>query len=263
MEAPAVFDAAALELLDSRSRIQIVSVVDRGFWRSQLGDRALENFLTELAVTLDAPGAILRWPALVVADRDPGEIVAAWEGLGSKRGTVGPCISVSSIEPEILESGLLEGAYSALSGSSSTTASPCKMAPQPVHELPHGRRVGWWLMRDDQRSEEDGWFAMPLAAGAARCPWRLEKPGASETVEEVLGSDDVASADEAVAVRVPGWASRGLRPGNPAALLVTKIAEAASRRGLPLWVPGVDNDGLRLVLGLPGVIWVDGPAVPR
>jgi len=66
-----------------------------------------------------------------------------------------------------------------------------------------------------------------------------------------------------LAVRVPGWASRGLRPGSPAGLLVTRIAEAASRRGIPLWIPNVDQEGLRLVLGLPGTIWVDGPAVPK
>jgi hypothetical protein len=262
-EAPVPFDATALELLDHRSAIQIVSVVDRRFWRSQLGDRVLENLLTELAVTLGVPAAILKWPALVVAGRDRGEIVAAWEELGEERGTIGPCVSVLAMERETLERGLLEGAYAALAEGVSSTLSPCEVPPQPVHELPHGRRVGWWLIESGQRSEENDWFAVPLEAGTARCPWRLEGPEGSGIVEEVLSSEEVSNIEDAVAIRVPGWASRRLRPGSPAGLLVAKIADGAMRRGLPLWVPGVDREGLRFVLGLPGVIWVDGPAVPR
>jgi len=262
VEAPVALDAAALELLDGRTSIQVVSIVDRRFWRSQVGDRVLENLTTELAIDLDAPAAILRWPALVVADREPGEIVTAWEELVSKRESIGPSVNVLSLEPKALESGLLDGAYAALAGGSSTTESPGQVPPQPIHELPHGRRVGWWLIRNDQKPEEEGWVATPVEAGAARCRWQLEGSESSGTVVEVLGSEDVAGVEEAVAVRVPGWASRHVRSGSPAGLLVTRIAEAASRRGLPLWIPNVDQEGLRLVLTLPGVIWVDGPAVP-
>ena len=262
-QTPVAFDAAALELLDSRSKIHIVSVADRGFWRSQLGDRVLETLLTELAVTLGAPAVILRWPALVVADRDPGEIVGAWNELGEGRGTIGPCVSVLAMERETFESGFLEGVYAALAEGESTTVSPCEIPPQPVHELPHGRRVGWWLMRSAPDFQQEGWRATPIEPRAARCRWRLEGPDTSGTVEEVLSSEEVATVGDFAAVRVPGWASREMRPGTPAALLVTRIAEAASLRGLPLWMSGVDREGLRLVLGLPGVIWVDGPAVPR
>ena len=262
VEAPVAFDAAALELLDGRTPIQVVSIVDRRFWRSQVGDRVLENLTTELAIDLVAPAAILRWPALVVADREPGEIVTAWEELVSKRESIGPSVNVLSLEPKALESGLLDGAYAALAGGSSTTESPGQVPPQPIHELPHGRRVGWWLIRNDQKPEEEGWVATPVEAGAARCRWQLEGSESSGTVEEVLGSEEVAGIEDAVAVRVPGWASRRVRSGSPAGLLVTRIANAASRRGLPLWIPNVDQEGLRLVLGLPGTIWVDGPAVP-
>jgi len=260
--APAAFDAAALEILEGSTAIQVVSVVDRRFWRTQVGDRALENLTTELAVALEAPAAILRWPALVVADRDPGVIVATWEEMAAKREAIGPSVSVVTLEPKKLENGLLEGAYAALAESSATAESLGQLPPQPVHELPHGRRVGWWRKGSGQDPEEEGWVAGPVGAGAARCRWRLEGSESSGTIEEVLGSDEVGDVDEAVAVRVPGWASRDLRVGSPAGLLVTKIAEAASRRGLPLWISGVDHEGLRLVLGLPGTIWVDGPAVP-
>jgi hypothetical protein len=261
-EAPAAFDAAALEILEGSTAIHVVSVTDRRFWRTQVGDRALEDFITELAVDLEAPAVILRWPALVVAERDPEEIVLAWESLVEKRATVSPSLSVRSLEPKAFENDLLEEAYAALTGDSSDSKSPVSPPPQPVHELPHGRRVGWWLTRNDQKSEEEGWVAFPVEAGAARCSWQLEDSESPGTIEEVLGSEEVAGIDEAVAARVPGWASRDLRPGSPAGLLVTKIAEAALRRGLPLWIPGVDQEGLRLVLGLPGTIWVDGPAVP-
>jgi len=262
-EAPVALDAAALELLDGRTPIQVVSFVDRRFWRSQVGDHVLENLTSNLAIALEAPAAILRWPALVVADRDPGEIVTAWEELASKRETIGPSISVLSLESKALESSLLDGAYAALAGGSSIMESPGQVPPQPIHELPHGRRVGSWLIRNDQKPEEGGWVATPIEAGAARCRWQLEGSEFFGTVAEVLGSEEVASVEGAVAVRVPGWASRGLRPGSPAGLLVARIAEAASRRGLPLWIPNVDQEGLRLVLGLPGTIWVDGPAVPK
>ena len=261
-EAPVAFDAAALDLHDGRAPVQVVSFVHRRFWRSQVGDRVLENFTAELAIALEAPAAILRWPALVVADRDPGEIAAAWEELASRRETIGPSINVLSLQPKDLEIGVLDGAYAALAGSPSTTESPGQVPPQPIHELPHGRRVGWWMIRSGQKPEEEGWVATPVDVGAARCRWQLEGSEISGTVVEVLGSEEVAGVEEAMAIRVPGWAARDVRPGSPAGLLVTRIAEAASRQGLPLWIPNVDQGGLRLVLGLPGTIWVDGPAVP-
>ncbi len=97
---------------------------------------------------------------------------------------------------------------------------------------------------------------------STRCRWRLESTETSGIVGEVLDQRRGGGLEDVQAVRVPGWASRGMRPGSPAGLLVTRIAEAASRRGLPLWIPNVDQEGLRLVLGLPGTVWVDGPAVP-
>ena len=63
--------------------------------------------------------------------------------------------------------------------------------------------------------------------------------------------------------RMPGWAADFLRPGSPAGLLARRLAEAAARRGLPLWIPNVDREALPEVLRLPGTIWVDGPSVPR
>jgi len=217
------FDAAALEILEGRSAFRVASVVDRRFWRTQVGDRALEHLMTELAVALDAPAAVLRWPALVVADREPEEISSAWDELASKRETVIPPLSVRSLEPTAVGNGLLDGAYAALAEDSTATDPPAPLPPRPVHELPHGRRIGWWLMRGDQTPEEEGWVATPVEAGAARCHWRLEGSETSGTIVEVLGSEEVEAGEDAVALRVPGWASRDLRPGSPAGLLVSRV----------------------------------------
>jgi hypothetical protein len=82
-------------------------------------------------------------------------------------------------------------------------------------------------------------------------------------VTDVVTADEVSGVQDVMAVRLPGWLAHPLRPGSPAGLLAERIAEVAARRDLPLWIPGVDVDALRFVLGLPGTIWVDGPAVPR
>ncbi|MDB4306270.1 hypothetical protein N9980_01755, partial [bacterium] len=131
----------------------------------------------------------------------------------------------------------------------------------PVHELPQGRRVGWWTWKEEQPPAE-GWLAVPSEVGAERCRWELEGEGEQGIVEEVLSATEVAEAEGAAAVRVPGWACGGLRLGTPAGVLITRLAEAAARRGLPLWIPNLDDQDLRFVLGLPGTLWVDGAAVP-
>ena len=107
------------------------------------------------------------------------------------------------------------------------------------------------------------WLAVPAEVAAQRCRWKLEGEGGPRVVEEVLSATEAAEAESAAAVRIPGWACSGLRPGAPAGLLVARLADEATRRGLPLWIPNVDGDGLRFVLGLPGTLWVDGAAVPR
>ena len=258
---PKTRDAAALELFERGRPVHVVTFSDRPFWRAQLGDHELGDLLAALAVSLDVPAAILQWPALVVGKRDRNAIVIAWEGLMAESGTPGPGLSVLS--PLVVEKEVLVETYSALTAEDVADGSSNSVSEMPVHELPHGRRVGWWSLDVDKNLEDEGWIAAPVEVSSTRCRWRLESAGTSGVVAEVLASDEIADLEDVLAVRVPGWVSRGLRPGSPAGLLVTRIAEAASRLGLPLWIPNVDQDGLRLVLGLPGTIWVDGPAVPR
>ncbi|MBD3851933.1 MAG: hypothetical protein IFK93_11570 [Acidobacteria bacterium] len=259
--APRAYDSAALELLSGKTSVHVVTFSSRRFWRAQLGDWELGDLLAELAVSLEVPVAILPWPALVLADREQGAIVKAWEELVGESEILGPTLSV--LPGMVVENEVLVEAYSALMAGATTGGSSNSVPQMPVHELPHGRRVGWWGLDVNNIPEDEGWTAAPVEVSSTRCRWRIESSETSGSVAEVLAGDEVADLENVVAVRVPGWASRGLRPGSPAGLLVTRIAEAASRRRLPLWIPNVDQEGLRLVLGLPGTIWVDGPAVPK
>jgi len=257
---PKIHDSAAFELLDGKGSFHVVTFSHHPFWRAQLGDRELRDLLAELAVSLNAPVAILQWPALAVTGRNEAEIVTAWEGLVSVRERTGPDVAV--LPPIAIEKDALVGAYSALTAGTKTGGSSESMSTLPVHELPHGRRIGCWGLEVGETPADEGWIAEPVEVSSARCRWRLESTETSGTVVDVLTTAEVAGLEDVLAVRVPGWASCGLCPGSPSGLLVTRIAEAASRRRLPLWVPNVDQEGLRLVLGLPGTIWVDGPAVP-
>jgi hypothetical protein len=159
------------------------------------------------------------------------------------------------------KAGMLDAAYKALLEGTVEVVSAGSIGPHPVHELPQGRRVGWWSWKEEQAASE-GWLSAPTEVGADRCRWELEGENGPGVVEEVLSATEVVEAEVAAAVRVPGWASCGLRPGAPAGLLVARIADEAARRGLPLWIPNVGEESLRFVLGLPGTLWVDGPAIP-
>lgn len=257
---PRAHDASPLDLFDVGKPVHVVTFLNRSFWRAQLGDRELRDLLAGLAVALEVPAAILHWPALVVADRDRGAILKAWDVLVAESGGPGPTLAI--FPSMAIEKEALVDAYLALTAGSTTDGSSDSMSARPVHELPHGRRVGWWGVDVREKPEEDGWLARPMEVSSTCCRWRIESSETSGIVADVLTSDEVTGLADVLAIRLPGWASRGLRPGSPAGLLVTRIAEAASRQGLPLWIPNVDQEGLRLVLGLPGTIWVDGPAVP-
>ena len=257
-------DANIIDLMDGGAAVAILSIVDRSFWRAQFGERRLTALLAELASALGAPSAVLPWPALVVVGKKPDELIEAWRALLTKDDRVLPNVAAAPLVENVPGEGLLASAYRAL-----LEAGP--LAPVvdagglclPVYEVPHGRRVGWWGRYKDESSARDGWSASPETVSQPRCRWRLDGKDGSGVIEEVLTSEEVGRIEDVVAVRIPGWASRDIRPGSPAGLLVTRLAEAADRRGLPLWIPNLDDDALRLALGLPGVLWVDGTAVPR
>ena len=256
-------DAAVLELSGVDAERVLVTFVDRGFWRAQLGERQLTAILVELAVALDVPAAILPWPALVVSAREIDDVVEAARLLISDADRLLPDMAVAPLGEIPIGEGILEAAYrELLQDRLPYSVIEGEHRWLPVHELPRGRRVGWWSRQEFQAKPDEGWLLFPEPGSPNRRTWRLEGMGASGVVDEVLTSEELEGVAGPLAVRLPGWASRDIRPGTPAGLLVTRLAEAAVRRGLPLWIPHVDGDALRLVLGLPGVLWVDGPAVP-
>lgn len=258
---PATPDAAVLELLEVGAPIHVVTFADRAFWRAQYGDRALAAFLTDLAFALGVPAAIVPWPALVMASKEEPGSAAAWDDIATKAGIHGLQITSHSLPEPSSTDAVLDGAYGALWSALADDERSGSLELQPVHELPHGRRVGWWNLQELQL-EEEGWLATPTEVTPTKCRWRLQGTDLNGEIEDVLTSDEVSDLEGVIAARIPGWAARELRPGSPGGLLAARIAEAANRRGLPLWIPGVDEEGLRCVLGLPGTIWVDGPAVP-
>ncbi len=258
------YDAALVELLDDGEAVVIVTFVEPLFWRAQLGERRLVALLAELAAALGAPSAILPWPALVIQGVDSSTIAEGLRAIVLDAERVLPDVTVTALETGAPESAAVEAVYRELLEDRPPGVVVGQGGrPLPVHELPHGRRVGWWNRHSGEVLPEGEWSASPEGVARPRWRWRLNGEGGSGIIEEVLTSEDVDHADECVAVRFPGWASRDIRSGSPAGLLVTRLAETAARRGLPLWIPNLDRDALRLALTLPGVLWVDGPAVPR
>ena len=256
------FDPAVVETLGTNVPIRIVSFGDREFWRVQLGDRALAVLLAELAAVVGAPAAILPWPALLLSDRLGAGASQAWRELATKMGGAVPDLIVAPLTVSAMGKGMvLDAAYAALLEGMSQVEAADSIRVKTVHELPQGRRVGWWTWAETQ-APDGGWLAAPSEVGSQRCRWELKGEGGPGVVEEVLSAAEVADAEGVAAVRVPGWACAGLRSGAPAGLLVARLAEEAVRRGLPLWIPNLDDEGLRFALGLPGMLWVDGPAVP-
>jgi hypothetical protein len=133
--------------------------------------------------------------------------------------------------------------------------------PQAVCELPSGRLQGRWSPSAGTEPVPAGsWLATPEDETEAGFRWRLGSEGeADRWAGDVLES---ATVGEEVA-RVPGWLAAEVGPGRPAGLLVERLATAARRARVPLWVPNVDREALQLLLRLPGTFWVDGSAVPQ
>ena len=257
------FDPAVAGVLAAgASPLAVVSIRDRGFWRRQLGDRVLSERLLAAVGSIEATAAVLPWPALVLAAADGSRLEAAWRSLADDWAQPAPSLDVRALPPGTRADDVLSAAHRELATAADRPEPGPAATRAPVHELPSGRAVGWWSPVVGEIPGE-GWLAVPETPVSETRMWRLHGDGGGATVVEALLAEDPKPAAEAVALRVPGWAAADLRAGKPAALLVARLADAADRRGLPLWVPNVDGEGLRFVLGLPGTLWVDGPAVPR
>jgi hypothetical protein len=255
---PPVINPCTLQLLDRSEDLKIVTVADRLFWQAQLGIGILSRLLAELAEALGSPQVLVPWPALVIARAEEAEIRDAWEPLASGPGR--PTHDLVVVEAEAGGGDALAAVYRALVelDAGDRAAQP---PLNPVHELPGGDRVGTWAPRYDGAVAAD-WVASPVETSGL-CRWRLQGPDGDLFAQDVLDVEALTGLDGVAAARVPGSVGGAMRRGSPAGLLVHRLADAADRRHLPLWIPNVDHEGLKLALRLPGTLWIDGPAVPR
>ncbi|MCJ7752949.1 MAG: hypothetical protein MUP13_00150 [Thermoanaerobaculales bacterium] len=254
------FDPAAMELFEGSLGLKVAAFSNRAFWRAQLGDRVLTRLLAELAIGLGLPPLVLPWPALLLSDRNQRQILEAWKPLAAAPGRPADDLVISDVVPG--ERGVAAAVYSVVLERAEHLRAVKTVATEPVYELPAGRLIGRWASEPGPE-DPDVWVAAPIEISGSKCRWRLTGGGTNTEVGDILEVADLTRIEGAAAVRVPGSVTGNLRPGSPAGLLVQRLADAAARRGFPIWVPNVDTEALRLALRLPGTVWVDGPAVPR
>jgi len=238
----------------------------RSFWSRQVGSRWLCAALTEIANRLECVPAILPGPVLVVTGCDRTAIdTVCREFTASEKVHI-------QMDPEILDlSRTLTSAHPShrvedLLASVSQAGEPklnSLAEAQRVLNLTTGERVGWWSLPGEESDVASGWMARPSEDRPDGGAWDIDAADGSRTIlVEQMSVDDQESSEEAV-IRVPGFIGAELRRGSPAGLLVERWAKHPARRDRPIWVPSVNTEGVRVLLGLPGPIWVDGPGVPR
>lgn len=238
----------------------VITYRSRVFRQAQLGNRELMAHLSELAIALDEPPALLPWPALLVGGRKQRAAATAWKRLLAEGHILAHGLELRTAAFSLEKPDHLAAIYRVLLDGESE-ADDDVHPPEPVHELPSGRRVGWWGLERGQQPA-DGWFAT-VGPSNSKARWQLSGNEGPTVVEEVLTPAELRGVGEVAAVRIPGWVTRKLGPGTPAGLLASRLAEAAASLELPLWLTALDGEALHFALRLPGSIWVDGPAVPR
>jgi hypothetical protein len=209
---------------------------------------------------------ILPGPVLVVEDRTRDEIEAACRdvdgGGGSSSLPASPKIVEFSTAALATDRRLrIEDVLVGLAAERGTAEEPSDVG-SPVFELPSGRAVGEWSLAAGTSRFESPWRAFPAQGDQDGSRWELvRQDGSSELVVESVSLTLKSVAGQSV-IRAPGFVGAELRRGSPAALLIERLARHAARAGRPIWVPSVDAEAVRFLLGLAGPIWVDGPGVP-
>jgi len=261
---PAYPDAWLADLVAPPGReLVAVSWVHRSFWRCQLGEQEMVALLAALAQDLGVLPALLPWPALIL-EAGPSEkaIHGAWRRLTGERNLPSEGAELIPCERRQGHCGVVAAVMRSLAEWSGPPPDPASWGfPRPVHELPSGQRVGWWSPGDSGfLTGEREWVATPAEPSEAGFRWRLRpRDGPEFGVDDSLGPVGSAGA----ATRVPGWLAASLGAGGPAGLLVERMATAALRQGISLWVPNLRPGSLPFVLRLPGTLWVDGAGVPN
>jgi len=232
-------------------------------WSHQVGSPRLIGALQEIAGRLACLPAIIPGPFLVVGGRRRSEVEDVC------RMDDRPCGSQIPAPPICTELTSLAGFEGGAGVDALITAvgrdDGERISGDPkgfrVMELPSGRQVGRWSTTEAAAGCESDWMAFPEIRGERSVHWRIKDSEESRLIRESMSSRGLDRLDQPV-IRMPGWIGAALQPGRPASLLVESVAGNDARAGRPLWVPSVDADGVRFLLGLPGPIWVDGPGVP-
>jgi len=239
-------------VLEAAERVEGVGWSRSRFWRNHLGVRCLKECLTEIATRLGCAPVIIPGPVLVVPDCEDEEIhqqLTSATGAGI-RGIPSP--------PAIVPIARLLDAMDFEIDGGSGDAEPATLPdPQPVLELPSGRRVGSWSFSRDSPKVGEIWHAVADESTTSGSSWTLVH--AEGPVDTIVDSPVVS--DQWV-VKTPGWMGDHLCPGSSAGLLLERLAMDPARAGRPLWVSNADAAAVRYLLGMPGPIWVDGPGVP-
>jgi hypothetical protein len=207
---------------------------------------------------LGVPSAVLPGPGLVVTGRSLNEVRAAAEA--TCRVIAPPPCPDLEVRTWRRGSAAEAVAWAAAAGDDGEWRSD---DTAPVHELPSGEVVGRWGVSASSVAGDGtgGWTAFPGSLRPDGHRWLLRSPpGDVETVDDAVELEVFDTAT--VAVRVPGWVTADVRPGSPAGILIEKMARQAARSGVVLWVPGVTEEALHLVLRTGSRVWVDGPATP-
>ncbi|MEE4271359.1 MAG: hypothetical protein V2I67_06780 [Thermoanaerobaculales bacterium] len=259
-EAACIATRAVLEIvLDRGAGVWLVGWRPAAFWYRQIGSPRLIGVLQRIADRLHCIPAIVPGPFLVIAGCSGSQVEAACS-------VVDPLVSVMPAPVEIASLSAspdrtrVESLIEAV-GRADEEGPAAEMNPVPVLELPNGRLVGRWARSEGELPRRDGWSAVPDPEVEDGSVWRLEDGDERRSIVESATTTGLERSREKI-LRVPGWIGAALQPGRPAALLVERLAGCDARRGRSLWVPSVDADGVRFLLGLPGPTWVDGPGVP-
>jgi hypothetical protein len=253
-------------VLGDSSEILVAGWMSQAFWQRQMGPIRPARCLVEIAERLGVVPVILPGPILVIVGRDRAEVEAAAAGAGSGPGSIPfpapPSVVGLSTSDFPADSGIrIDRVLAAVSAAWDEAGQPAEFS-NPVLEIPSGRRVGRWSLTRGTGDEEGSLQAAPLQPHRDRSLWEVVScDGSREVIAESISLDWDGVAGQTL-IRAPGFVGAALRHGSPAGLLIEGLARHPVRAGRPIWVPSVDAEGVRLLLGLGGPFWVDGPGVP-
>ncbi len=253
-------------LMEDGSGILVVDWLPQTFWQRQLGPIRPVRRLVEIAERLGIIPIILPGPILVIAGLDRAEVEAAaadaGAGSGSSSFPAPPRVVELSTSDRAAETGIRIDRILAAVTAGRGEAGRAPEFGLPVLEIPSGRNVGRWSLTRGTGADQAPWCAFPQQPDRDPSSWKIvSADGSREEISESVSLENDEVVGQSV-IRAPGFAGAVLRRGSPAGLLIEGLARHPARAGRPIWVPSVDAEGVRFLLGLAGPFWVDGPGVP-